>query len=70
MICEGPALPSPGPSSILPALAATGLVDTAEAVYGPGGHISGAARAAFYGIRSLLLSIVFACLLGEPGPRG
>jgi hypothetical protein len=43
---------------ILPALAATGLLDTAARVYDTG-------RSASSGLRSLMLSMVFTCLLGE-----
>ena len=48
---------------ILPALAATGLVDVAASLYATG-------RAAFYGVRSLVLAVVFACLVGEPRAEG
>ena len=70
VVCEGSHLPFAGTLVVLPALAATGLVDVAETVYGLGRHIGGTARAAFYGIRALMLSIVFACLLGEPRAEG
>ena len=63
VICEGASLPLAGALMILPALAATGLVDTAALLYATG-------RAAFYGVRSLILSIVFACLVGEPRAEG
>ena len=63
VICEGASLPLAGALMILPALAATGLLDAATAVYTTG-------RAAFYGLRSLVLSVVFACLLGEPRAEG
>jgi transposase len=63
VICEGASLPLGGALLILPALAATGLLDTAERVYGTG-------RAAFYGLRSLVLSVVFAAVLGEPRAEG
>jgi transposase-like protein len=48
---------------VLPALAATGLVEAFEAVYASG-------RAAFYSIRSLVLTVVFCVLLGEPRAEG
>ncbi|EQD42039.1 homeodomain-like insertion element (DNA transposition), partial [mine drainage metagenome] len=48
---------------ILPALLATGLLETAACVYG-------VRRRAFYGLRSLVLSIVFCCVLGEPRAEG
>lgn len=63
VICEGASLPLAGALIILPALAATGLLDAAASVYTTG-------RAAFYGLRSLVLSVVFACLLGEPRAEG
>ena len=63
VICEGASLPLAGALIILPALAATGLVDAAASLYSTG-------RAAFYGLRSLVLSIVFACLVGEPRAEG
>ncbi|MGH8974698.1 MAG: putative transposase [Acidimicrobiia bacterium] len=63
VICEGASLPLAGALVILPALAATGLVDAAASVYTTG-------RAAFYGLRSLVLAIVFACVLGEPRAEG
>ncbi len=63
VICEGASLPLAGALLILPALAATGLLDAAAQLYSTG-------RAAFYGLRSLLLSIVFACLCGEPRAEG
>lgn len=63
VICEGACLPLAGALTILPALAATGLLDAAAQLYTTG-------RAAFYGLRSLLLAIVFACLVGEPRAEG
>ena len=63
VICEGASLPLAGALIILPALAATGLLDAAAAVYSTG-------RAAFYGLRSLVMAIVFACVLGEPRAEG
>jgi len=63
VITEGAGLPSAGALVILPALAATGLVEVAEEVYGR-------ARKAFYGLRSLLLTIVFAAVAGEPRAEG
>jgi hypothetical protein len=70
VVCEGSHLPFAGALVVLPALVATGLVEAAEAVYGVGRHIGGGVRAAFYGIRALMLSIVFACLLGERRAEG
>lgn len=63
VICEGASLPLAGALIILPALVATGLLDAAASVYTTG-------RAAFYGLRSLMLAIVFACVLGEPRAEG
>ena len=63
VICEGASLPMAGALLILPALAATGLLEIAARVYG-------ARRAAFYSLRSLLCSVVFVCLLGEPRAEG
>jgi transcriptional regulator with XRE-family HTH domain len=63
VVCEGASLPLGGALIILPALAATGLLDAAAGLYTTG-------RAAFYGLRSLVLSIVFACVLGEPRAEG
>jgi transposase len=70
VICEGSSLPGVGALVILPALALTGLLEAASAVYGAGRKVKGSTRSAFYGIRSLLLSICFACLLGEPRAEG
>lgn len=63
VICEGASLPVAGALLILPALAATELLEIAASVYG-------ARKAAFYSLRSLFCSIVFACLLGEPRAEG
>jgi transposase-like protein len=63
VICEGASLPMAGALVILPALAATGLLEIAARVYG-------VRHAAFYSLRSLLCSVVFACLLGEPRAEG
>ena len=63
VICQGASLPVVGTLLILPALAATGLLEIAARVYG-------ARAAAFYSLRSLFCSIVFACLLGEPRAEG
>ena len=48
---------------ILPALAATGLLDAMDTVFKP-------VKAAFYGMRSLVLTLVFASLVGEPRAEG
>ncbi len=63
VITQGGSLPLAGALLVLPALVATGLLEVAHAVYG-------APKAAFYGIRSLLLTLVFAALLGEPRAEG
>jgi hypothetical protein len=62
-ICQGASLPLAGALLVLPALAATGLLESFEAVYGR-------AKAAFYGLRSLVLSVVFAMVAGEPRAEG
>ncbi|HLI44787.1 MAG TPA: helix-turn-helix domain-containing protein [Acidimicrobiales bacterium] len=63
VVTEGASLPLAGALLVLPALAATGLLDAATSLYG-------SARAAYYGVRSLVLCIVFAALLGEPRAEG
>ncbi|MEW6296075.1 MAG: putative transposase [Candidatus Diapherotrites archaeon] len=63
VICEGASLPLVGALLVLPALAATGLLACAEEVYGK-------AKAAFYGVRSLVLAMVFAALVGEARAEG
>ena len=70
VICEGESLPLCGALLALPGLVATGLLEVASSVYGTGRHVAGVRRAAFYGLRSLVLSIVFAALLGEPRAEG
>jgi len=70
VICEGASLPLVGSLLILPALAATGLVEAATAVYGAGRKVRGVHRSAFYGLRSLILCVVFSCLVGEPRAEG
>ncbi len=62
-ITPGASLPLAGALVVLPALAVTGLLDCVEATYGR-------ARAAFYGLRSLVLTVVFAALVGEPRAEG
>jgi len=63
VICEGAGLPLAGALAILPALAATGLLEEAAAVYGR-------SKAAFYGLSSLVLAVVFAAVWGEPRAEG
>jgi hypothetical protein len=63
VICEGASLPLAGALVILPALAATGLIECADEVYQPTGP-------AFYGLASLALTVVFTALVGEPRAEG
>jgi transposase len=70
VITEGASLPLVGALVILPALFATGLLEVAASVYGQGRRVAGVKRAAFYGLRSLVLCVVFSCLLGEPRAEG
>ncbi len=70
VICEGASLPLAGSLIILPALSATGLLEAAETVYGSGRWVKQIKRASFYGIRSLFLCVVFACLIREPRAEG
>ncbi|HEX9682435.1 MAG TPA: helix-turn-helix domain-containing protein [Acidimicrobiales bacterium] len=62
-ITVGSSLPLAGALVILPALAATGIIDCFEVTYTK-------ARAAFYGARALVLTMVFAALLREPRAEG
>jgi prepilin-type processing-associated H-X9-DG protein len=62
-ICQGASLPVAGALLALPGLAATGLLEVFEQVYG-------SSRAAFYDLRAVVLTVVFACLLGEPRAEG
>jgi prepilin-type processing-associated H-X9-DG protein len=59
----GASLPLGGALVIVPALTVTGLLACFEETYGR-------AKAAFYGIRSLVLTLVFASLVGEPRAEG
>ena len=63
VITAGGQLPLAGALLILPALAVTGLLDCFEVTYGR-------SRAAFYGLRSLVLTVVFASLCREPRAEG
>ena len=69
-ITQGSHLPLVGSLVVLPALDATGLIDAATSVYGAARTVHGQQRSAFYGLRSLILSIVFSCLVGEPRAEG
>jgi hypothetical protein len=60
---EGAALPRLGALLVLPALEATGLVSAAKEVYGR-------LRNGFYGLTSMLLTMVFLALLREPRAEG
>jgi len=70
VITEGASLPLAGALVVLPALFATGLVELASSVYGTGRQVAGRARSSFYGLRSLVLCVVFACVVGEPRAEG
>ena len=70
VVTEGSSLPLLGSLLIMPALAATGLLEAAASIYGSGRRVAGVKRAAFYGLRSLILSVVFSCLIGEPRAEG
>ncbi|MGH8885239.1 MAG: putative transposase [Egibacteraceae bacterium] len=63
VIAQGAGLPLAGALVVLPALAATGLLEAAEQTYGR-------AKAALDGLRSLLLTMVFAMLIGQPRAEG
>ena len=63
VITQGASLPLAGALIILPALAATGLIEAATTVYSR-------ARSAFYGLASLVLTVVFTALVGEPRAEG
>ena len=65
-VTEGASLPLVGALVILPALFATGLLEAAASIYGQGRRVGNVKRAAFYGLRSLILTVVFSCLIGEP----
>ncbi|MHB8289269.1 MAG: putative transposase [Acidimicrobiales bacterium] len=70
VITQGSSLPLVGSLLILPALAATGLIEAATAVYGVGRKVAGVRRSAFYGLRSLILCAVLSSLAGEPRAEG
>ncbi len=64
MFCDGAGLPLAGALLILPALVAGGLIDATSKVYDT------ARRACFYSLASLMLTVVFSCLVGEPRAEG
>jgi len=64
VFCDGASLPLAGALLILPALVAGGLVDAVAKVYGT------AKQACFYGLTSLVMTVVFSALLGEPRAEG
>jgi hypothetical protein len=64
VITEGSSLPFAGALLVLPALVATGLLDAFAEVY------AAARRAAFYSLRSLVLTLAFMMLVGEPRAEG
>jgi len=63
VVCPGASLPLAGALLVLPALAATGLLEAFASVYR-------STRAAFYSVRSLVLAVVFCALVGEPRAEG
>ncbi|MHB1447276.1 MAG: putative transposase [Acidimicrobiales bacterium] len=63
VITQGASLPYAGALLVLPALAVTGLLEAFDTVFASG-------RAAFYSIRSLVLSLVFATLVGAARVEG
>ena len=63
VVTEGASLPFAGALLVLPALAATGVLDAFAEVYE-------VARAAFYSLRALVLTVVFTALVGEPRAEG
>ena len=63
VITEGASLPFAGALLVLPTLVATGLLDAFAEVYD-------AARAAFYSLRALVLTVVFTAVIGEPRAEG
>jgi prepilin-type processing-associated H-X9-DG protein len=64
-ICEGGQLPAAGALLALPALEATGLLEVFTDTFADQHD-----RPAFYDLRALVLTVVFACLLGEPRAQG
>ena len=64
VFCDGASLPLAGALLILPALVAGGLVGAVAKVYGA------TKRACFYGLTSLVLTVVLSSLVGEPRAEG
>jgi transposase len=64
-VCQGGQLPAAGSLLVLPALEATGLLEVADDTYADQDALP-----AFYDLRALLLTVVFAALLGEPRAQG
>ncbi len=61
---DGASLPFAGALVVLPALVAGGLIDAVSKVYGA------TRRACFYSLTSLMLTVVFSALVGEPTAEG
>ena len=70
VITQGSSLPLAGSLIILPALMTTGLLGAAEKIYGCGRWVGKVKQASFYGLRSLVLCVVFSCLVSEPRAEG
>jgi hypothetical protein len=70
VITEGASHPLAGGLSILPVLVATDLLEAMVSVYVTGRRVAGVRRAVFYGLRSLVLCLVFSFLAGEPRADG
>jgi hypothetical protein len=64
VFCDGASLPLAGALLVLPALVAGGLMGAIDKVYGT------ARRACFYGLTSLVLTVVLSSLVGEPRAEG
>lgn len=64
MFCSGASLPLAGALLIVPALVAGGLIDAMAKTYGT------ARRACFYGLASLVLTVVLSCVVGEARAEG
>ena len=67
VITQGAGLPLAGALTLLPALAVTGLLEAARAVYEPQ---PAARRPAFYSLDALLLTLAFAAAVGQPRVEG